>query len=104
MRLFVTCVATSQDQSDVFYRSLVEQQIFLVAARWHAAPPPPTRPCPRIRGADRADLLQGVSLEGQSSVQILNQALACECEAKIDAQGGLHHPVPRDYCTAFTPF
>ncbi len=88
---------TDLAQSDVFYRSLVEQTDFL-ARRWHGAAP----------GLARFEALTGLiyaglSLEGQETLaDPAIKALARECEAQIDAQGGLPTRNPEELLHVFT--
>ena len=88
---------TSQDESDVFYRSLVEQTDFL-SRRWHVAAPG----LPRFEALTGL-IYAGLSLEGQEArADPAIKALARECEAQIDAQGGLPTRNPEELLHAFT--
>ena len=89
---------TSQNESDIFYRSLVEQTDFL-SRRWHAAAPG----LPRFEALTGL-IYAGLSLEGQEArADPAIKALARECEAQIDAQGGLPTRNPEELLHAL-PF
>ena len=83
--------------SEVFYRSLNQQTRFL-SKRWHAAAP----------GLARFEALTGLiyaglSLEGlEALADPAIKALARECEAQIDAQGGLPTRNPEELLDVFT--
>ena len=83
--------------SEVFYRSLVQQTRFL-SKRWHAAAP----------GLARFEALTGLiyaglSLEGlEALADPAIKALARECEAQIDVQGGLPTRNPEELLDVFT--
>ncbi len=84
-------------QSDVFYRALAQQTVFL-SRRWHATAP----------GLARFEALTGLvyaglSLEGMSHhVTPAATALARECSHQIDAQGGIPTRNPEDLLEVFT--
>ena len=83
--------------SEVFYRSLMQQTNFL-SKRWHAAAP----------GVARFEALTGLiyaglsieGLEGLADPAI--KALSRECEAQIDDQGGLPTRNPEELLDVFT--
>ncbi|MEQ6203224.1 heparinase II/III family protein [Sulfitobacter sp. HNIBRBA2951] len=83
--------------SEVFYRSLMQQTNFL-SKRWHAAAP----------GLARFEALTGLiyaglSLEGlEALADPAIKALARECEAQIDDQGGLPTRNPEELLDVFT--
>jgi uncharacterized heparinase superfamily protein len=83
--------------SDAFYRSLMQQTRFL-SRRWHAAAP----------GLARFEALTGLiyaglSLEGlEALADPAIRALARECDAQIDAQGGLPTRNPEELLDVFT--
>ena len=83
--------------SEGFYRSLTQQTRFL-SKRWHAAAP----------GLARFEALTGLiyaglSLEGlEALADPAIKALARECEAQIDAQGGLPTRNPEELLDVFT--
>lgn len=83
--------------SEVFYRSLIQQTHFL-SKRWHAAAP----------GLARFEALTGLiyaglSLEGlEALADPAIKALARECEVQIDAQGGLPTRNPEELLDVFT--
>ncbi|MEH6741158.1 MAG: heparinase II/III family protein, partial [Sulfitobacter sp.] len=83
--------------SEVFYRSLMQQTRFL-SKRWHAAAP----------GLARFEALTGLiyaglSLEGlEDLADPAIKALARECETQIDAQGGLPTRNPEELLGVFT--
>jgi len=83
--------------SEAFYRSLVQQTRFL-SNRWHAAAP----------GLARFEALTGLiyaglSLEGlEALADPAIKALAKECDAQIDAQGGLPTRNPEELLEVFT--
>ncbi len=87
----------SAPDSEAFYRSLMQQTQFL-SKRWHAAAP----------GLARFEALTGLiyaglSLEGlESLADPAIKALARECEAQIDAQGGLPTRNPEELLDVFT--
>ena len=88
---------TSQDKSDVFYRSLVEQTDFL-SRRWHVAAPG----LPRFEALTGL-IYAGLSLEGQEArADPAIKALARECESQIDEQGGLPTRNPEELLQVFT--
>lgn len=84
-------------QSDVFYRALAQQTVFL-SRRWHATAP----------GLARFEALTGLvyaglSLEGMSHhVTPAATALAHECTQQIDADGGIPTRNPEDLLDVFT--
>jgi uncharacterized heparinase superfamily protein len=83
--------------SEVFYRSLMQQTYFL-SKRWHAAAP----------GLARFEALTGLiyaglSIEGlEELADPAIRALARECEAQIDSQGGLPTRNPEELLEVFT--
>jgi uncharacterized heparinase superfamily protein len=83
--------------SEAFYRSLMQQTRFL-SNRWHAAAP----------GLARFEALTGLiyaglSLEGlEALADPAIKALAKECDAQIDAQGGLPTRNPEELLEVFT--
>lgn len=83
--------------SAAFYRSLAQQTQFL-SRRWHAAAP----------GLARFEALTGLiyaglSLEGlETLADPAIRALARECDAQIDAQGGLPTRNPEELLDVFT--
>ncbi|UWR26102.1 heparinase II/III family protein [Sulfitobacter sp. S223] len=83
--------------SEAFYRSLMQQTRFL-SKRWHAAAP----------GLARFEALTGLiyaglSLEGlEALADPAIKALARECDAQIDAQGGLPTRNPEELLDVFT--
>jgi len=88
---------TEQEKSDVFYRSLVEQTDFL-SRRWHAAAPG----LPRFEALTGL-IYAGLSLEGQEALaDPAIKALAKECNAQIDEQGGLPTRNPEELLHVFT--
>ncbi len=88
---------TEHDQSDAFYRSLVEQTSFL-SRRWHAAAPG----LPRFEALTGL-IYAGLSLEGQEALaDPAIKALARECDAQIDDQGGLPTRNPEELLQVFT--
>ena len=88
---------TEQDESDAFYRSLASQTYFL-SRRWQAAAP----------GLPRFEALTGLiyaalSLEGlENLADPAIKALARECDARIDEQGGLPTRNPEELLQVFT--
>jgi len=87
----------SAPDSEVFYRSLMQQTRFL-SRRWHAAAP----------GLARFEALTGLiyaglSLEGlEALADPAIKALARECDIQIDAQGGLPTRNPEELLDVFT--
>ncbi|SFS90591.1 Uncharacterized conserved protein, heparinase superfamily [Sulfitobacter marinus] len=87
---------TEQDQSDAFYRSLARQTYFL-SRRWQATAP----------GLPRFEALTGLiyaalSLEGlENLADPAIKALARECDARIDEQGGLPTRNPEELLQVF---
>lgn len=85
-----------QDESDAFYRSLAGQTYFL-SRRWQAAAP----------GLPRFEALTGLiyaalSLEGlEHLADPAIKALARECDARIDEQGGLPTRNPEELLQVF---
>jgi len=83
--------------SEVFYRSLMQQTNFL-SKRWHAAAP----------GLARFEALTGLiyaglSIEGlEALADPAIKALSRECEAQIDDQGGLPTRNPEELLDVFT--
>ena len=86
-----------KDQSDAFYRSLAQQTIFL-SKRW-----PATRPgLPRFE-ALTGMIYAGLSLEGmEAHVAPAVKALAQECLAEVDEQGGIPTRNPEELLEVFT--
>ena len=94
--LFVLRGAESE-QSHAFYRSLVEQTQFL-SRRWKAAAPG----LPRFEALTGL-IYAGLALEGQESLaDPAVKALARECTAQIDDQGGLPTRNPEELLSVFT--
>tara|TARA_R110002049_G_scaffold44333_5_gene129970 strand:- start:22382 stop:24130 length:1749 start_codon:yes stop_codon:yes gene_type:complete len=88
---------TEAEQSDVFYRSLVQQTHFL-SKRWRGAAPG----LPRFEALTGL-IYAGLSLEGQEGLaDPAIKALARECTAQIDAQGGLPTRNPEELLAVFT--
>ncbi|WP_170439154.1 heparinase II/III family protein [Ruegeria arenilitoris] len=83
--------------SRLFFRSLSQQTWFL-SKRWHAATPG----LPRFEAL--AGLVQaGLALEGMEDISDpAVRALARECEAQIDAQGGIPTRNPEELLEVFT--
>jgi uncharacterized heparinase superfamily protein len=83
--------------SDVFYRSLHQQTLFL-SKRWRGA----------VEGLPRFEALTGLiyaglSLEGMEAMaRPAIKALARECRSEIDAQGGLPSRNPEELLEVFT--
>jgi uncharacterized heparinase superfamily protein len=88
--------SVEQDESDAFYRSLAGQTYFL-SRRWQAAAP----------GLPRFEALTGLiyaalSLEGlEHLADPAIKALARECDARIDEQGGLPTRNPEELLQVF---
>ncbi len=88
---------TDAPDSDVFYRSLHQQTHFL-SKRWRGA----------VEGLPRFEALTGLiyaglSLEGMEAVaRPAIKALARECRAEIDAEGGLPSRNPEELLEVFT--
>lgn len=83
--------------SDMFYRSLHQQTHFL-AKRWHGA----ASGLPRFEALTGL-IYAGLSLEGMAPVAMpAVQALAKECRAQIDEQGGLPTRNPEELLEVFT--
>ncbi|SPF79893.1 heparinase II/III family protein [Pseudoprimorskyibacter insulae] len=84
-------------ESDLFYRSLAQQTIFL-SRRWHVTPP----------GVGRFEAMAGViyaglSLEGMSHhVEPALKALCLDCTRQIDAGGGIPTRCPEELLLVFT--
>ena len=88
---------TEQEQSDAFYRSLVSQTHFL-SRRWHAA----AAGLPRFEALTGL-VYAGLSLEGlETLADPAIKALARECDAQIDEQGGLPTRNPEELLQVFT--
>ncbi|MDF3415386.1 heparinase [Sulfitobacter sp. M57] len=85
------------DQSRAFYRSLVQQTQFL-SRRWRGAAPG----LPRFEALTGL-IYAGLSLEGQEALaDPAIKALARECVAQIDDQGGLPTRNPEELLAVFT--
>ncbi|KPP86614.1 MAG: hypothetical protein HLUCCO07_07520 [Rhodobacteraceae bacterium HLUCCO07] len=84
-------------QSDAFYRSLAQQTLFL-GRRWPAA----RSGLPRFEALTGL-LYAGLSLEGmEQHVAPAKRALAAECKARIDAEGGISTRNPEELLDVFT--
>lgn len=87
----------ASDATAPIYRSLAQQTAFL-ARRWRAAAPG----LPRFEALSGL-VYAGLSLEGmQAHVDPALAALASECDALIDADGGLASRNPEDLLDVFT--
>lgn len=88
---------SEKEGSDAFYRSLAQQTIFL-ARRW-----PATRPgLPRFEALTGL-IYAGLSLEGmEAHVAPAVKALAQECTAQVDAEGGIPTRNPEELLEVFT--
>ncbi|MFN3207643.1 MAG: heparinase II/III family protein [Roseovarius sp.] len=87
----------SEDQSELFLRSLSQQTQFL-ARRWRATAPG----LPRFEALTGL-VYAGLSLEGMSAnVAPASAALARECTRQIDDQGGLPTRNPEELLEVFT--
>lgn len=85
------------DRSSKFYQSLAQQSWFL-AKRWPSAAPG----LPRFEALTGL-IYAGMALEGQEEIaEPAIRALARECEAQIDAQGGLPTRNPEELLEVFT--
>ncbi len=85
------------DQSKAFYRSL-EQQTRFLSRRWKGAAPG----LPRFEALTGL-IYAGLSLEGQEALaDPAIKALARECTAQIDEQGGLPTRNPEELLAVFT--
>ncbi len=95
--LFVLHGGTDRPDSDIFYRSLVQQTRFL-SKRWQGAAP----------GLARFEALTGLIYAGLSLEGLENladpaiKALLRECQTQIDAQGGLSTRNPEELLHVFT--
>ncbi|MEX0339036.1 MAG: heparinase II/III family protein [Arenibacterium sp.] len=84
-------------ESDVFFKALARQTWFL-SKRWSAAAPG----LPRFEALTGL-IYAGLSLEGKEQLaDPAVRALAQECEAQIDAQGGLPTRNPEELLDVFT--
>ncbi|MGB7242554.1 MAG: heparinase II/III family protein [Sulfitobacter sp.] len=82
--------------SDRFYRSLVQQTVFL-SKRWHGAPPG----LPRFEALTGL-IYAGLSLEGQDALaDPAVKALARECRTQIDPHGGFPTRNPEELLNVF---
>ena len=89
--------ALDKDGSDRFFRNLGRQTMFL-RRRWHSAP----AGLPRFESLTGL-IYAGLALEGSGKlVEPAMDALARECEARIDAQGGIPSRNPEELTEAFT--
>lgn len=87
----------TQQQSDLFLRSLAQQTLFL-SRRWRATTPG----LPRFEALTGL-VYAGLSLEGMSArVAPASAALARECARQIDEQGGLPTRNPEELLEVFT--
>ncbi|WP_417241999.1 heparinase II/III family protein [Celeribacter sp.] len=83
--------------SDAFYKTLAQQTIFLTR-RWHTA----SEGLPRFEALTGL-IYAGLSLQGmEEHVAPAVKALARECDARIDAQGGLPTRNPEELLEVFT--
>ncbi|MBU2962904.1 heparinase II/III family protein [Citreicella sp. C3M06] len=88
---------TDGARSDLFFQSLARQTIFL-ARRWKASPPG----LPRFEALTGL-LYAGLALEGMAEhVAPALRALARECDAQIDARGGIPTRNPEELLEVFT--
>ncbi|MCF3592597.1 heparinase II/III family protein [Rhodobacteraceae bacterium LMO-12] len=88
---------SDKEQSDAFYRSLAHQTIFL-GRRWQATTPG----LPRFEALTGL-IYAGLSLEGmEKHVAPAVQALARECRAQVDAEGGIPTRNPEELLEVFT--
>ncbi|UWR22200.1 heparinase II/III family protein [Sulfitobacter sp. S190] len=95
--LFMLQGSTDAPDSALFYRSLTQQTRFL-SRRWHAAAPG----LPRFEALTGL-IYAGLSLEGlEALADPAIRALARECDAQIDAQGGLPTRNPEELLAVFT--
>ena len=84
-------------QTDLFYRSLAQQALFL-GRRWHSASPG----LPRFEALTGL-LYAGVSLQGMERfVAPATRGLARECRDQIDAAGGIPTRNPEELLEVFT--
>ncbi|WP_420857965.1 heparinase II/III family protein [Marivivens marinus] len=85
--------------SDIYYRSLARQALFL-SRRWTAARPG----LPRVE-ALTGMIYAGLSLEGMGDhVAPAVRALARDCKAQVDAEGGIPTRNPEELLEVFTLF
>ncbi len=85
------------EDTQAFYRSLSQQTLFL-ARRWQAASPG----LPRFEALTGL-IYAGLALSGmEEHVDTAMQALARECAAQIDAQGGIPTRNPEELLEVFT--
>jgi len=99
----LSCVAPFRDQSDVFSTVRWWNRQYSVAP---LARCPCTRPA-AVRGATEADFYAGYRSKGNEARgrSLQSKALARECEAQIDAQGGLPTRNPEELLQPLsTPF
>ncbi|MEN8887286.1 MAG: heparinase II/III family protein [Celeribacter marinus] len=83
--------------SDAFYKTLAQQTIFLTR-RWHTA----SEGLPRFEALTGL-IYAGLSLQGmEDHVAPAVKALAHECDARIDAMGGLPTRNPEELLEVFT--
>ncbi|KAA8614051.1 heparinase II/III family protein [Salipiger aestuarii] len=88
---------TDADRSARFYRALARQTVFL-SRRWKASPPG----LPRFEALTGL-LYAGLALEGMTGhVDPARRALAAECAAQVDAQGGIPTRNPEELLEVFT--
>ncbi len=94
--LFLLAGQTAED-SQRFYRALAQQTIFL-SRRWHSAPP----------GLSRFEALTGVIYAGLSLTGMERHvpkavaALARDCDAQVDDEGGIPTRNPEELLEVFT--
>ena len=85
------------EKSEAFYRSLAQQTTFL-SKRWHSASPG----LPRFEALTGL-IYAGLSLEGMEDLaKPAIKALARECAAQVDAEGGLPTRNPEELLAVFT--
>lgn len=89
--------ATDKAHTDAYYRALTRQTAFL-ARRWRAAAPG----LPRFEALTGL-IYAGLSLTGmEAHAKVAAAALARECRAEIDAEGGLPTRNPEELLDVFT--
>ena len=89
--------AQDKRQSEAYYRSLAQQTIFL-SRRWHKAAPG----LPRFEALTGL-VYAGLALQGmEGHVQPAVAALAKECQALVDDQGGIPTRNPEELLEVFT--
>lgn len=94
--IFVLRGATPE-QSEAFFRAIAQQTLFL-SRRWHAAAPG----LPRFEALTGL-IYAGLSIEGQEKMaDPAIAALARECTAQINDQGGLPTRNPEELLSVFT--